>query len=409
MDQKDQALTIKEVAKYLNISPQMVYNLIKQGELEAFKIGSAVRILFSDLQAYVKKQKHEYANRTKKYDNHSINTDDSLMVLDNVCVDTGSFSLTDISFSFPRESILAILGPSGSGKTLLLYGIAGLEELTAGAVFVGKKRIDMLKAGERRIGFVFQDYALFPHLSARENIMFPFFSSKQKQAKKEDLEKALKELQLDTAYLPFKPEELPEGMKQLVAIGREKIRDVDLFLMDEPMSRLDKDKQHKIRMIIKRILTHLKKTTIICVNDPHDALALSNYVVILIDGRIKMFGETQHVYNNPQYPEVMEIFSCYGVNTYPVRIRNGQVSAFPHNIQKKDGEYMLYFRSEEIKLIKDGKGIDAKIIREHFLDGKNKLIECIASDNTKMQLLVPLPIKENVRFVPANPLFVPVE
>lgn len=409
MIQKDEALTIKEVAKFLKISHQMVYNLIKQKELEAFKIGSAVRILFSDLQAYVKKQKHEYANRTKKDNDHYINTDDSLMVLDNVRVDMGSFSLTDISFSFPKESILAILGPSGSGKTLLLHGIAGLKEITAGAVFIGKKRIDILRARERRIGFVFQDYALFPHLSTKENIMFPFFSSKQKQAKKEDLEKALKELQLDAAYLPFKPEGLPEGMKQLVAIGREKIRDVDLFLMDEPMSHLDKDKQHKIRMIIKRILTHLKKTAIICVNDPHDALALSNYVVILIDGRIKMFGETQHVYNNPQYPEVMEIFSCYGVNKYPVRIRNQQVPAFSYKIQKEDGDYLLYFRSEEIRIIKDGKGIDAEIIKEHFLGGKNKLINCITSDNIKMQLLVPLDIKENIRFLPTNPLFVPVQ
>ncbi|MBN1700043.1 MAG: hypothetical protein JW881_21210, partial [Spirochaetales bacterium] len=184
---------------------------------------------------------------------------------------------------------------------------------------------------------------------------------------------------------------------------------VDLFLMDEPMSRLDKDKQHKIRMIIKRILTHLKKTTIICVNDPHDALALSNYVLILIDGRIKMFGETQHVYNNPQYPEVMEIFSCHGVNKYPVRIRNQEVSAFSHSIQKEDGDYLCYFRSEEISLIKDGKGIDAEITGEHFLDGKHKLIECIASDGIEMQLLVPITTKENVRFLPTNPLFVPAE
>ncbi|MBN2442065.1 MAG: ABC transporter ATP-binding protein, partial [Spirochaetales bacterium] len=331
------------------------------------------------------------------------------MVLDNVRVNAGSFSLTDISFSFPKESILAVLGPSGSGKSLLLHGIAGLEEITAGAVFIGKKRIDMLKTSERRIGFVFQNYALFPHLSAKENIMFSFFSNKQKQAKNDDVKIALKELHLDAAYLPFKPEELPEGMKQLVAIGREKIRDVDLFLMDEPMSRLDKDQQLKIRMIIKKILSDLGKTTIICVNDPQDALALSNYVVILIDGKIKKFGETQHVYNNPQYPEVMELFSCYGVNKYPVRIQNQQVSAFSYNIQKEDGEYLLYFRSEEIKLMEDGKGIDAEIIREHFLDGKNKIVECVASGNTELQLLVPLHIKKNVRFVPVNPLFVPVQ
>jgi len=396
----DQSLTIKDVAKFLNISAQMVHILIKKGRLKAFKIGSAIRILSSDLTDFVQSQKKEFQSGSGGY----INENNSLFVIHNLSCHKGSFYLRDINLSLPKNKLLVLLGPSGSGKSMLLQSIAGILKPDSGSVFLGTHRMDQLAVQDRKVGFVFENYALFENLKAIENIAFPLtVQHEKKNTIDEKLSEIIREFEIDPKYIPKHIDELPEGMKQLVAIGRERIREIALFLMDEPMSKLDKHITHLMTIFIKQLINKMNKTTIISLNDPELTMALGDYVAVLGRNTLVQFGEMQDVYDQPNTPFVMELLSRFKTNIIPVTIKGNKTVPFDLPADRADGSYQLGFRAEEIRITDSG--IEARVIKTSFYDNKHKIAQCaLTQTGTEVELMLPVETGEEFSFVLEKPV-----
>jgi excisionase family DNA binding protein len=388
-DMEDKALTTKEIAEYLNISNQMVYNMIKADMIPAFKVGNAVRILSSDLQKYTERQKAVFQNETTNYSN----PDPGTFSLQNIYSHFDAFSLSRISFSFPLGTTFSVLGPSGSGKTLLLKTIAGLVKPDTGAIFHGPSRLDTLAASGRRLGFVFQDHKLFPHMSSAANIGFPYTIRKLEKSKiDEAVAKTAEELQINREYLPKTPDKLPEGIKQLVAIGHAQANAIDTYIMDEPLSHLDPTIKMDMRVFLKLLVQKMGKTTIFAFNDPSDALALSDYIAILDQGQLIQFGHRDEVYQNPVSPVALEVLSLNGTVRLPVEIKNGRTVPFDLPQAREDGYYSLYFRPDEVRYssgpAKAGE-IPVKVISQKFLDGSRVYARCMLDEKNTVDLILP--------------------
>ncbi|MBN1500337.1 MAG: ATP-binding cassette domain-containing protein [Spirochaetes bacterium] len=397
MVKSDYAMTTKEVADYLNISNQMVYNLITDGELPAFKVGSASRIMFSDLEKYIFQKKDEFITGKSDVFRFSVN---------NLSLKIDDFEIPDMSFSFPKGKILSILGSSGSGKTLLLKAIAGLLPIHSGEIHMGRTRIDILEPAKRQIGYVFENYALFPHLSGRKNIEFPLkIGKKPKYVINDETEKCIKELDIDFSYLESVPEQLPEGIKQLIAIARGKNHNFNLFLMDEPMTHLDASHHIMMRMFLQKLVRDLHQTTIIAFNDPADALALSDYIAVLGNGKILQFGESWEIYHNPASLEVLQLISVNGVNFFEIEIKEGQILTYNIPSDRKDGKYIFAFRIDDVKI--SDKGFEVIIDNAQFYDSNRQLSICHLKQNAevKFTLLLPVDSPKEIRILPGEMYF----
>ncbi|OHE57492.1 MAG: hypothetical protein A2Y36_04245 [Treponema sp. GWA1_62_8] len=360
--------TVKEVAAFLRITAQAVYNLIKREEIAAFKVGSAVRILNADLDAYVERRKRLFAAQNASYEAPA----EGSVAARRICArfpasgnDVPGFALDSVSFEIPAGSTLGILGSSGSGKTLLLKALAGLVNLDAGAFFMGSRRLDLLASHERRIGLVFQDYALYPMLDGGGNIAFPL---KAGHAAKETIDPAVEriaaELGIEPSYLPKRIAALPEGIKQLVAIGRAENRpagrQVELFLMDEPLVHLDARLREETRAFLKRLVASFGATTIYAFNEAVDALALSDRLLLMRDGAVVQFGPTAEVFSRPAAPDLMELLSLNGVSELSGVYADGEAeitglgavvpASLPADAPRGyRGRVRLLFRTEEVE------------------------------------------------------------
>jgi len=396
----DRSLTIKDVSKFLNISTQMVHILIRDGKLKAFKIGSAIRILYSDMVNFISLQKKEFQKSNIGFTNR----DDQVFAVDNLSCSIGEFNLNNISFKIPRCKILSILGSSGSGKTTLLKCIAGLIEKDSGRIFNGIKRMDELNIKDRGIGFVFENYALFENLNAHNNIGFPLsIKRKKKDFINNEVSKIAQEFNIDSKYLEKYVNELPEGIKQLVSIGREKIHDFDLLLMDEPLSKLDKNISNKIVLFLKKLVINFNKTTIISLNDPELAIALSDYILVLDNGELIQLGETWKVYNEPVSSLVAELTSRLGINMLEVEVKNNSIDKYSLKAVLQDGNYKMYFRPDEVSL--SDVGISVKIKNTSFYDGNKSLYTCLNEDKKEIKLLLTNNLQEKFKFIPVKPVF----
>jgi multiple sugar transport system ATP-binding protein len=225
----------------------------------------------------------------------------------------GTFELGPVDLNVGRKEIVGLIGPSGCGKTLLLRTVAGLQEPVAGQVFIDGEDITYLEPHLRGLAFVFQDNALFPHFDTHNNIAFPLKIKKDPQTE-EKVQKKAAELDGLADYLDRWPKELPAGMKKLTAIGRETVKKFNLILMDEPFERLDKKIRTELRAMIKRMLMAIDESVLIVLNDPEDALAITDRVYVMKDGVFVQSGEPREVYANPASHFVMELFSTMGIN-----------------------------------------------------------------------------------------------
>ncbi|MGC8682579.1 MAG: ABC transporter ATP-binding protein [Athalassotoga sp.] len=227
-----------------------------------------------------------------------------------------NFKLGPLNFSVDKGNVLAILGPSGSGKSTLLRAICGLIPSKGSVILEG---VDMshFQPHLRRMAMMFQEYALFPHMNTFKNISFPL--SLRKMDKIEINGKVRKRArEIDGGLeesLPFMPKTLPEGLKQATAFARETVREFDILMLDEPFSRLDAYQKQFVRADLKKNLLNLGKTYILVVSDVVDALAISDHIAIIIDGKIVQHDLTMTVYDHPANLDVAILMSPLGLNT----------------------------------------------------------------------------------------------
>ncbi len=212
---------------------------------------------------------------------------------------------------------VVLVGPSGCGKSTTLRMIAGLEEITAGEIAIGGRVVNRMDPRERNIAMVFQNYAIYPHMTVRRNIAFGLKTSKLSQAGKDaKIRDAAKILDL-TEYLERKPAELSGGQRQRVAIGRAMVRDPQVFLFDEPLSNLDAQLRAQMRLEIRKLHQTMETTIIFVTHDQVEAMTLADRIVIMKNGHIQQVGTPMEVYQYPANMFVAQFIGSPSMNMLP--------------------------------------------------------------------------------------------
>ena len=249
--------------------------------------------------------------------------------LDHVVKTFDTFrAVHDVSLDIGSGELVALLGPSGSGKTTILRMVAGLEFPDGGRIFFGDQDATEIPVRERGVGFVFQHYALFPHMTVAENIAFGMKTRRARKRSKEEIEARVSELlrlvQLDRLGERF-PSQISGGQRQRVALARALAVDPKVLLLDEPFGALDANVRRDLRRWLKEIHGQLGITTLFVTHDQEEALDLANRVVILDHGRIVQEGTPGEVTRNPNSAFVMRFLG----DTHAIRVKaeNGQVRA----------------------------------------------------------------------------------
>lgn len=256
------------------------------------------------------------------------------------------YSVTDFNLHINDEEFIVFVGPSGCGKSTTLRMIAGLEDISKGELKIGGKVMNDIPSKDRDIAMVFQNYALYPHMSVYDNMAFGL---KIRKTPKDVIDKKIHEaaqiLGLEE-YLKRKPADLSGGQRQRVALGRAIVRDAPIFLMDEPLSNLDAKLRVSMRAEIAKIHRKLKTTTIYVTHDQTEAMTLADRIVILKDGKIQQVGSPKEVYNNPANVFVGGFIGSSAMNFTKVTLRGNQVIA-------KDGSLKLTLPEGRLKMLKD--------------------------------------------------------
>jgi multiple sugar transport system ATP-binding protein len=218
----------------------------------------------------------------------------------------GALALDDVTLSLEPNELLAIVGPSGSGKTTLLRAIAGLEQLDSGTIRIGEKAIDRLPPRDRNVAMVFQQPALYPHLSVRKNVAFPLAMRKlDAGAIEERVQKIAAQVGI-AALLDRRPHELSGGEAQRVALARALIREPQCLLLDEPLSNLDAQLRLRLRSELKALHRALPVTTLHVTHDQEEAFALADRVAVFNRGKVQQIGTPKEIVDRPANEFVAE-------------------------------------------------------------------------------------------------------
>lgn len=240
-------------------------------------------------------------------------------------------AVQEFSLDIADKEFLVLVGPSGCGKSTLLRMIAGLEEISSGELYVGDRFVNNLYSKDRDIAMVFQNYALYPHMTVYENIAFAL---KMRKNSKDEIDRKVKEAAelLDiTQYLERKPKELSGGQRQRVAIGRAIVRHPAVFLMDEPLSNLDAKLRNQMRAELMKLRKRIDTTFIYVTHDQTEAMTLGDRIVIMKGGFIQQIGTPQEVFNHP-----VNLFVAGFIGT-------PQMNFFDAELVRADGKYFVKF------------------------------------------------------------------
>ena len=233
-------------------------------------------------------------------------------------------AVNDFTFEIPDGKLIGLLGPSGCGKSTTLYMISGLQKPSAGKIFFGDDDVTDLPTENRGIGLVFQNYALYPHMTVKQNILFPLQNLKgkdkmSKEAMLKRAEEAAKLVQIDE-LMDRKPNELSGGQQQRVAIARALVKMPRVLLLDEPLSNLDARLRLQTREEIRRIQKETGITTIFVTHDQEEAMSISDMIVVMKLGVVQQIGKPQEVYDDPK-----NLFVAKFLGTPPINVFEGKV------------------------------------------------------------------------------------
>ena len=252
--------------------------------------------------------------------------------------DQGVVAVQEFNLEIADKEFIVLVGPSGCGKSTTLRMVAGLEEITEGELYIDGKLMNDVAPKDRDIAMVFQNYALYPHMTVYENMAF---SLKLRKEKKDVIDKKVREAAeiLDiTQYLNRKPKALSGGQRQRVAIGRAIVRDPAVFLMDEPLSNLDAKLRNQMRAEIIKLRERINTTFIYVTHDQTEAMTLGDRIVIMRDGYIQQIGTPQEVFNNPR-----NLFVAGFIGT-------PQMNFFDAKLLKEDGKYIVELGGLKVEL-----------------------------------------------------------
>ena len=277
--------------------------------------------------------------------------------------DGNSKVVDNISFEIKDREFVVLVGPSGCGKTTTLRMIAGLEEITEGKITIDEKIVNDLQAKDRDIAMVFQNYALYPHLSVYDNMAF---SLKIRKTSKDEIEKRVNEAAqiLDIKQLlKRKPKELSGGQRQRVAVGRSIVRDPKVFLFDEPLSNLDAKLRVQMRAEISSLHKRLNATMVYVTHDQVEAMTMADRIVVMKDGIIMQIGTPLELYNTPD-----NAFVAGFIGSPPMNFIKMTVNTDGKEILLDEGDYKLSIPEKYRNILNsyNGKTINFGIRPENF-------------------------------------------
>ena len=312
----------------------------------------------------------------------------------------------DFNLDIADKEFIVFVGPSGCGKSTTLRMVAGLEEITDGTIEIDGVIVNDLQPKDRDISMVFQNYALYPHLTVFENIAFPLRLQKVPQDEVFKKVTEVSDILGITEYLNRKPRALSGGQRQRVAIGRAMVRNPKVFLMDEPLSNLDAKLRNQMRAEIILLRKRIDTTFIYVTHDQTEAMTLGDRIVIMKDGYIMQVGTPDEVFDSPKNLFVAEFIGAPKMNTFRCQLikENGEYYVTPFGSKLKvDGykgeelkkrnidpqEVILGVRPEHMVLGKDADNdIDAKILVNEMM-GSELHLHVVTRDNTELIIRVP--------------------
>ena len=238
-------------------------------------------------------------------------------------------AVNDFNFEIPDGKLVGLLGPSGCGKSTTLYMISGLQKPSSGKIFFGEDDVTELPTESRGIGLVFQNYALYPHMTVKQNIMFPLQNLKgaDKMSKEDMIERAYyaaKLVQIDD-LMDRKPSEMSGGQQQRVAIARALVKMPRVLLLDEPLSNLDARLRLQTREEIRRIQRETGITTIFVTHDQEEAMSISDVIVVMKLGVVQQIGQPQRVYDDPANLFVAKFLGTPPINVFEGVVKGGKL------------------------------------------------------------------------------------
>ena len=250
-------------------------------------------------------------------------------------------AVKDFSFEIPDGELIGLLGPSGCGKSTTLNLICGLQKPSSGKIFFGEDDVTDLPPENRGVGLVFQNYALYPHLTVQQNILFPLQNLKgaERPSKEEMLKKAqeaAKLVQID-ALMDRKPSELSGGQQQRVAIARALVKMPRVLLLDEPLSNLDARLRLQTREEIRRIQRETGITTVFVTHDQEEAMSISDRIVVMKAGLLQQIGRPQDVYDNPVNLFVAKFLGTPPINVFEGEVRSGLLYLGEDSVLRAEG------------------------------------------------------------------------
>jgi putative spermidine/putrescine transport system ATP-binding protein len=285
----------------------------------------------------------------------------------------------DLNLSMPKGEFLTMLGPSGSGKTTCLMMLAGFETATHGEILLDGVSINNIPPHKRGIGMVFQNYALFPHMTVAENLSFPLEVRKMGKSDREaKVKRALDMVQMG-AFGGRRPAQLSGGQQQRIALARALVFEPELVLMDEPLGALDKQLREHMQFEITRLAHELGITTVYVTHDQTEALTMSDRVAVFQDGRIQQLAPPDELYEQPKNSFVAQFIgennTLEGVvtemrgDTCEVKLDDGEIiEATPVNVTQVGDRTKVSIRPERVEMNKDRLSPDAHLLKAEVLE-----------------------------------------
>ena len=278
--------------------------------------------------------------------------------------DAGAVAVDNLSLEVHDGEFMILVGSSGCGKTTALRMIAGLERPTAGAIRIGEQVVNEVSAKDRDIAMVFQNYALYPHMTVARNLGYPL---RQRHVARAEVERRVGEVarMLGLAeLLKRRPAQLSGGQRQRVAMGRALVREPDVFLLDEPLSNLDAKLRVQMRAELKRLHARLGITTIYVTHDQVEAMTLGHRIAVMSEGRLQQIGAPQEVYDAPRNVFVAGFIGSPPMNLLRGRVREGRVRAgdLELDCRAPDGEVIVGLRPEALQRTgAEGPGLELEV------------------------------------------------
>ncbi|MGR3393524.1 ABC transporter ATP-binding protein [Pseudooceanicola nanhaiensis] len=283
-----------------------------------------------------------------------------------------------VDLDVAEGEFVVFVGPSGCGKSTLLRMISGLEDITGGELWIGDRQMNEVQAAKRGLAMVFQSYALYPHLTVRQNMGFGLRVRKESPAEIDRrVSEAAATLQLDK-LLDRYPRELSGGQRQRVAIGRAIVGDPEVFLFDEPLSNLDAELRVHMRAEIAALHQRLGNTTIYVTHDQIEAMTLADRIVVLRDGRIEQVGSPKELYARPANTFVAQFIGSPKMNVCPVETLQGQLQRAGISTR---GAAQVGIRPEHLRLVSESEAmLSGRVTVSEYTGGGSLLHVDVAGD-----------------------------